>query len=410
MIARIEAFLLKRYGNQQYLFTKKAHYLLRFNFVVLIICVIGLVFHNNLSEIRFYVISLISFSSVLIFLIRGNLNHAVWLAVYMISLDILADILQFNFTSYEKIVETIMESFLAYILVGLVAMNKRQIIYTVVANTILTMLHAFLLFHVAYSHIPLPEQAYRYFIGGVTAVLLVGFIVLANAKVHDEALMIVQGKNELLTLNNNELEELVKTRTSELEMANQKLERVNNELFRMSMHDQLTGIFNRRKILQKADQIVGNGKARGVPVSVAMLDIDHFKRINDTYGHKVGDLAIKSIVDVCKISLQEIHFIGRIGGEEFLIVLDKTPIHEAHDILEQLKDNVDHALIDISGGNLLHLTVSIGVSELRGGESLEDVIHRADIALYDSKRNGRNRVTLFDALKLLDIRLDRSIY
>jgi diguanylate cyclase (GGDEF)-like protein len=404
-MAKLESIFLKCYKNQPYLVRKKAEYLLRFSLVVLLICLVGIVLRSGLNELLFYTISFVSFVGVVWFLTRGNLNLAVWIVTIMVSVDIFFDTLQFDPITYERIVETIMESFLSYILIGFVAINRRQIIYTISSNTGLTVFHIIMIIYFGYANSPLPSSANRYFIGGVIAVLLVGFLTLAIVRIHEEAVTIVEQQKELLSSDNKQLEELVSTRTYELEVMNQKLEKVNQELITLAMYDQLTGIPNRRKVLHEAEQIVAKSIYQRTPVSIAMLDIDHFKHINDTYGHLTGDLVLKKLADVLMSSLQPADIVGRIGGEEFLIILDNKTIGSAMDIMNELKSTVAdlpiHLPTHLSNGHLLYFTVSIGLSELTDGESLEELIHQADMALYLSKANGRNQVTMYADLDKL---------
>ncbi len=391
---KIENNLLKCYKNRPFIIRKKAEYLFRFSLVVLLICLIGILLQSSLSESLFYAISLASFASIIWFLSKGNLNFAIWITVIMISIDIFCDILQFNPLSYERIVETIMESFLSYILVGFIAVNKRQIIYTISSNTVLTVIHVLLIIHFGYANSPLPSPANRYFVGGVVSVLLVGLVTLAIVRIHEEAIIIVERQNELLSFDNKQLEYLISLRTSELKTANQELEQLNQELLILAMYDQLTGIPNRRKVLNDAEQILTKCVSQGTPACITMLDIDNFKQINDTYGHLIGDLVLQTLADALKSSLQSTDIVGRIGGDEFLIIHDNTTM-DTLDTLNNLKLTVKDSSIYLSNENLLQFTISIGVSELTNGESLEELIHQADIALYRSKADGRNQVSMY---------------
>jgi diguanylate cyclase (GGDEF)-like protein len=385
--------ILKEYEEESYQITKKAEYLYYFTLIVLLICVIGIIFHHDGRDLRFYIISFVCFSFVLYMLKRGNLNKAVSTIVFMISLNILNDIMRFDFTSYEKIVETLMESFLSYIMVGLFATRKRHIIYTIVANTTLTFLHASLIYHFTYSNILFPTVGYKYFIGGNLSVILVGLVLWASAKINDEALTIVRQKNEMLLLSKNELENLVAMRTRQLEDMNQELSQKNKELLTLSMYDPLTGVFNRRKIMDLGKEIFNTCKENNKSLCIVILDIDNFKNINDTYGHGIGDVVIKSIATTCKNVLRKRDYFARIGGEEFLILLENLNQSQTILVLERLRKKIEQSVIYTSAGEGISVTISIGISTLSNGDdSLATIIHRADEALYLSKRNGRNQI------------------
>jgi diguanylate cyclase (GGDEF)-like protein len=386
MFESIKQYILSAYKHESYIIRTKATYLYFFILMVFVISILGLVFHGDKGDLVLYTSVFLSFLAVLCLLRRGSLNQAVTVTVLTISMNICIDIMRFNFASYEKIVETIMEAFLSYVAVSLFAINRRHIIYTIISNTGLTILHAILISRFTYSNTALPAEAYKYFIGGGTAVLLAGFIVWANYKVNEEALNILERSKD-------ELEYLVQARTKELKTANQKLKQTNRELLEISMFDPLTGIFNRRKILDKAFKLVQLRIKDRLPISIVIIDIDHFKKINDTYGHTVGDLAIRKVVDICKRSLRENDYLGRIGGEEFLVILDYTNIADAVLLMNHIRADVEAAMVTAPLGVKFQMTISVGISHLAGDDSLEELVHRADKALYDSKRQGRNRVT-----------------
>jgi len=166
------------------------------------------------------------------------------------------------------------------------------------------------------------------------------------------------------------------------------------ELLRISRHDSLTGAFNRGYLTELAEREVALAVRHGRALAVAMLDIDNFKRINDTYGHDTGDEVIRRLVKTCSGNLREIDHFGRIGGEEFACVLPETGAAEALVCAERLLRGVEAIRIETSQGQL-QFTISIGVAVL-------DVTHadwnallkEADNALYRAKRAGRNRVVL----------------
>jgi diguanylate cyclase (GGDEF)-like protein len=118
------------------------------------------------------------------------------------------------------------------------------------------------------------------------------------------------------------------------------------------------------------------------------FDIDHFKKVNDVYGHQTGDVALRTVVDTLSAQLRESDVFFRVGGEEFMIVLAHHPLNQAKEIAERLRKRVEH----IQEASLPHLTISLGVAELDTHETLEQLLHRIDLALYEAKSNGRNCV------------------
>lgn len=170
-----------------------------------------------------------------------------------------------------------------------------------------------------------------------------------------------------------------------------KLSDYERKLLMQSLTDPLTGPLNRRSFLKLSGKEEARTRRRGNALSVLMLDIDHFKRINDTYGHGIGDLAIKALADISAKTLRPTDILARYGGEEFVITLPETDSDHARVVAERLREAAADLSIPIDGGKL-QFTVSIGVSTYARGEPLDQAIERADQALYRAKHNGRNRV------------------
>ncbi|MCX7924504.1 MAG: GGDEF domain-containing protein [Fimbriimonadales bacterium] len=162
---------------------------------------------------------------------------------------------------------------------------------------------------------------------------------------------------------------------------------------RESTTDPLTGLYNRRAFEDSLHHTVGLNRLFGYPATMMLLDIDHFKQINDTYGHATGDAALKwvaeQIVRVCK---RKSDFAARYGGEEFAIILRETCLRDAQKIAQQLAEQVRKNPLALPDGELLRITVSIGVSELQPNESEEAWFRRTDALLYQAKQAGRDRV------------------
>lgn len=159
----------------------------------------------------------------------------------------------------------------------------------------------------------------------------------------------------------------------------------------MAMTDELTRLPNRRHLLATGEAALLAARGDGRPLSLIGFDIDHFKRINDTFGHAAGDLVLQRVAHACRGALRPTDAIGRTGGEEFLVVLPATPGAEAARTAERLRaavEQLDHG--DIEAG--LKVTISLGVAEWRQGQTLGRLAATADDALYRAKSGGRNRV------------------
>lgn len=156
--------------------------------------------------------------------------------------------------------------------------------------------------------------------------------------------------------------------------------------------DTLTGLANREHFTEVAQQEIDRIRHYGDPLSVAVLDIDHFKSVNDTYGHQVGDIALKHVADILRQAVRPIDIIGRLGGEEFAIVMPRANTQPAIEFCNRIRIALYGAPVDSPMGPL-KISVSIGVAT-RSSEApdLPSLLERADKALCKAKRNGRNRV------------------
>jgi diguanylate cyclase (GGDEF)-like protein len=165
------------------------------------------------------------------------------------------------------------------------------------------------------------------------------------------------------------------------------------ELQYIATHDSLTRLWNRAAIIAALRGQLSQGGHRGGPVAVAMADVDHFKHINDTYGHTVGDAVLYELAQRMIRSLRPYDAVGRYGGEEFLIVFEGCGPPEAFSLAERLRRCVGDERVHVMGASL-SVTISMGVAVCAPGgeEDHEAIIHRADAALYLAKNSGRNRV------------------
>jgi two-component system chemotaxis response regulator CheY len=177
----------------------------------------------------------------------------------------------------------------------------------------------------------------------------------------------------------------------------ERLTMANEQLEAMAMHDSLTQLLNRRAIYNHAEAELNRAKRDTDPVSILLIDIDTFKRVNDTHGHLIGDYAICHIADCIRGSVRSYDWIGRWGGDEFLVVLPQTdPIGEKT-VAERIRDGIHSSPLPLHTGENLFLTVSIGASSAGKPEelSLELLLQRADNALYQAKQDGRNCIAVW---------------
>ena len=166
------------------------------------------------------------------------------------------------------------------------------------------------------------------------------------------------------------------------------------ELRRLATTDPLTGAFNRRRFFQKARQEFLRHRRYGHSLAVLLMDMDHFKKINDTHGHPVGDAVLRTFVQTCQSVFRVTDIFGRTGGEEFSAVLPETDAANAARVAERLRERVSNSALEgEDGAPSIRFTVSIGLAGLNENDlTLEAMIRRADQALYTAKRSGRNRV------------------
>jgi diguanylate cyclase (GGDEF)-like protein len=179
---------------------------------------------------------------------------------------------------------------------------------------------------------------------------------------------------------NAELERLLKVN----EMMAEALREAHGKAVHESLTDELTGVPNRRHILQIGENALADPRRQAQPLSVVVIDLDHFKRINDRHGHDVGDAVLRHFCGHCRQCLRPRHALGRLGGEEFLLLMPGTTVDEAVVAVERVRRTLPpHAGVSY--------TFSAGLAQARAGHSLSSVIRRADEALYRAKSLGRDR-------------------
>jgi phosphoserine phosphatase RsbU/P len=191
---------------------------------------------------------------------------------------------------------------------------------------------------------------------------------------------------------NQSLERKVEERTAELTSTNERLTILNRELEQISITDGLTQVYNRRYFMERLRQEVKRVSRYGPPASLLMLDIDHFKKVNDTYGHQAGDVVLSNVAGLVRDTLRETDLFARYGGEEFVLLATGTEQAGAFILAERLRKLIEDAVFT-HGGSRIAVTISIGIGvwEASIKEDFEELIRRADSALYRAKEQGRNR-------------------
>ncbi|WP_229202144.1 GGDEF domain-containing protein [Pseudoduganella aquatica] len=224
-------------------------------------------------------------------------------------------------------------------------------------------------------------------------IILVGTLILIQAALITVLVRVLRSRRVALAALNDErnnLEDRVLQRTLELLMANTKLEQ-------LATTDPLTGIANRRRMTEQIAKELDRARRYRHPLALLMVDIDHFKRINDTYGHDVGDQAIVAVAGALSAGLRSIDLVARFGGEEFVLLMPEASLETAGGAAERLRETVSQLRIEIDGGLEVSLTISVGVAASylqEAPDSPSSLLMRADKALYQAKNEGRDRVVL----------------
>lgn len=204
--------------------------------------------------------------------------------------------------------------------------------------------------------------------------------------------------NQDITRRKRSEEELLRTKEA-LELANRELRQAVEREQYLARTDGLTGLSNRRHFFDLAGYEVAVAKRYGHPLSIVLFDIDHFKRVNDTWGHQVGDALLKRIAEIAQAEMRASDLLARYGGEEFIALLANSEAHEAVALAERMRQKISADRLD-AGPENVGVTISTGVAAMRlEDDTLDHLIRRADQALYRAKNGGRNRTVLFTPLK-----------
>lgn len=214
---------------------------------------------------------------------------------------------------------------------------------------------------------------------------------------HDVVAGLDAGADDFLSLPLDvaELEARLRAGARVMELQRQLI-RARDALQVLALRDPLTGLYNRRAVMEGLDRELRRASRAREPVSVLVLDVDHFKQVNDTYGHFVGDAVLREVATRCLSALRPYDSVGRIGGEEFMVVLPGVGVDLTHRLGERVRQAIAETPIGLPDGRVITLTISVGgaggpAADLEGAEG---VYQSADAALYRAKAAGRNRVAL----------------
>ena len=199
-----------------------------------------------------------------------------------------------------------------------------------------------------------------------------------------------------------ELEHRIEERTAELARATAEKERLlrdlevkSRELERLSLEDPLTGLSNRRDLDRRLQECIRSAQRSASPLTVALFDIDHFKRVNDSYGHAIGDEVLKDAANLLRFESRAIDVVARYGGEEFALVFPNVGLADATAICERIRRAFERLNWSQRASGLF-LTISAGVASWHPDMQSQELLEAADIAMYEAKRSGRNRVVRSD--------------
>jgi diguanylate cyclase (GGDEF)-like protein len=192
--------------------------------------------------------------------------------------------------------------------------------------------------------------------------------------------------------------EIYRQHNVELQREIEERKRIESQLHNMAMLDPLTNLYNRRQFYTLAKLEIERAKVRTQPISVLMLDLDHFKRVNDVYGHLIGDTVLVTVASLIRSALRENDIVARYGGEEFVVLLPATTAEKAYEVSERIRSGISEREIETTAGQVA-VTISIGVTHLtaemlNAGGELDLLLNRADQALYYAKHRGRNTTQL----------------
>lgn len=207
-------------------------------------------------------------------------------------------------------------------------------------------------------------------------------------RISDRQQLELRNANKELDIRAAELNRLNEALKREIEVR----ERLADELRRVAREDALTGLFSRRHLFELGQHEFNRRRRHAQRLSFLMMDLDHFKQINDSHGHGAGDEVLRCFGNLCRDSFRDVDIVGRIGGEEFMAILPSTGAEGASLVASRLREKLQALTVSVPGG-IIRVSLSIGITEaLAGDDSFDKATMRADAALYAAKNAGRNRI------------------
>ncbi len=278
-----------------------------------------------------------------------------------------------------------------------IAVNSLGVIFPVYFSFLATQIGGTIAYFLTNTPFLLPAQRAAFITGAAVYALVLAIIARNTSNLTQKALEQGFEREQALVeareshLREQALRENLQTRSRQVEEANQKLNEANERLNLLARQDVLTGIFNRRHLLEELERNVHALQRYNTAYSLILFDIDHFKQINDTFGHQTGDLILKAVTAEIATGLREIDAFGRWGGEEFLCILPNTSHEEAMSCAERLCRQLAQCRLLASIPELT-VTASFGVVTGFPLDDMDTIMSRADMSLYQAKAAGRNRV------------------
>ena len=173
---------------------------------------------------------------------------------------------------------------------------------------------------------------------------------------------------------------------------NDELNKLNDQLYELATTDNMTKLFNRRHFIESAQRQITQMQRTKIAGAILMIDIDDFKNVNDTFGHAMGDEVIAKVASILKINSREYDLVGRVGGEEYAMLLSPCNFDKANQIAERLRKKTEELSI-ANINNTIKVTISIGLTMIKKSDKdIDRSMHRADVSLYKAKKSGKNKV------------------